>query len=82
MDRVSSCEIYVNQPDTRCFMIEFIHNTWWLDMFRITMVRLQERLQAVCCKSPHAKICNIQLVNAPEDGPLGAETCRATKCYE
>ena len=27
-------------------------------------------------------ICNIQLVNAPEDGPLRSETCRAAKCYE
>ena len=27
-------------------------------------------------------ICNIQLENAPEDGPLRSETCRATKCYE
>ena len=28
------------------------------------------------------QICNIQLVNAPEDGPLRSETCRATKCYD
>ena len=28
------------------------------------------------------QICNIQLENAPEDGPLRSETCRATKCYE
>ena len=48
MDRVSSRNIYVNQPDTQCFMIEFIHNTWWFDMFRTSMVHHQERLQAVC----------------------------------
>ena len=36
--------ITVNQPDTQCFMIEFIHNTWWLDMFRTSMVHPQERL--------------------------------------
>ena len=23
--------LYVNQQDTHCFMIKFIHNTWWLD---------------------------------------------------
>ena len=40
---------YVNQPDTQRFTIEFIHITWWLDMFRTSMVRPQERLQAVCC---------------------------------
>ena len=50
MDRVSSCNIYVVQQDTQCFMIEFIHNTWWLDMFRTSMAHPQERLQAVCCK--------------------------------
>ena len=50
MDRVSSCNIYVIQQDTQCFMIEFIHNTWWLDTFRTSMVHLQERLQDVCCK--------------------------------
>ena len=50
MDRISSCNIYVNQPDTQCFMIEFIHNVWWLDMFRTSLIQLQERLQAVCCE--------------------------------
>ena len=50
MDRVSSCNTYVNQPDTQRFMIEFIHNTWWFDMFRTSMVHQQERLQAVCCE--------------------------------
>jgi hypothetical protein len=50
MDRVSPCNIYVNQPDTQCFMIEFIHNIWWLDMFRTSVVHPQERLQAVCCR--------------------------------
>ena len=47
MDSVSSCNIYVIQQDTQCFMIEFIHNTWWLDMFRTSIVRLQESVQAV-----------------------------------
>ena len=28
-------------------MIEFIRNTWWLDMFPTSMVHPQERLQAV-----------------------------------
>ena len=50
MELVSICNIYVNQPDTQRFMIEFIHNTWWLDMFRTSMVHPQERLQAVCCE--------------------------------
>ena len=43
-------DIYVIQQDTQCFMIEFIPNTWWLDMFRTSMFNPQERLQAVCCK--------------------------------
>ena len=50
MDRVSSCNIYVIQQDTQCFIIEFIRNIWWFDMFWTSMVHLQERLQAVCCK--------------------------------
>ena len=41
--------IYVIQQDTQCFMIEFIHNIWWLDMFRTSIVHPQESLQAVCC---------------------------------
>ena len=61
MDRVSSCYIYVVQQDTQCFMIEFIHNTWWLDMFRTSVVHAQERLQAVCCKSPHTKFATYSL---------------------
>jgi hypothetical protein len=28
-------------------MIEFIHNTWWLDMFRTSLVHPQERFQGV-----------------------------------
>ena len=32
------------------FMVEFIHNIWWLNMFRTPMVHPQERLQAVCCE--------------------------------
>ncbi len=39
MDHVSSCNIYVSQLDTQCFMIKFIHDTWWLDLFRTSMVR-------------------------------------------
>ena len=50
MDRVSSFNIYVIQKDAQYFMIEFIHNTWWIDMFRTSMVDRQERLQAVCCR--------------------------------
>ena len=50
MDRLSSCNIYVIQQDTQCFMITFIHNIWWLDMFRTSIVHPQERFQAVCCK--------------------------------
>ena len=50
MDRASSCNIYVIQQDTQCFMIEFIHNNWWLDMFRTSVFHPQKCLQAVCCK--------------------------------
>ena len=50
MERVSPCNIYVIQQDTQCFIIDFIHNTWWLDMFRTSMVHPQEHLKAVCCK--------------------------------
>ena len=101
MDRVSSCNIYVIQQDTQCFMIKFIHNIWWLDMFRTSIVHPQERFQAVCCKfgtwqsayyltRPDVnavarktyEICNIKVVNTPEDGPLKSEICRATKSYE
>ena len=42
--------IYVIQQDTQCLVIEFIHNTLWLDMIRTSMVHPQERLQAVCCR--------------------------------
>ena len=35
---------YVMQQDRQCFLIEFIHNTWWLDMFWTSMVHPQERL--------------------------------------
>ena len=38
IDRVSSSNIYVIQQDMQCFMVEFIHNIWWLDMFRTSMV--------------------------------------------
>ena len=102
MDRVSSCNIYVIQQDTQCFMIEFIHNTWWIDMFRalngpssgtFTRCMLQIWYVAICvlletsrCYAVYDsityQICNIQLVNAPGDGPLRAETCRSIKRYE
>ena len=59
-DRVSSSNIYVNQPDTQHFMIEFIHNTWRLDMFPTSMVHPQERLQAVCCEYANHHIPNSQ----------------------
>ena len=40
---------YICDPtDTQRFMIKFIHNTWWLDIFRNSVVHLQERfIQAV-----------------------------------
>ena len=60
MDRVSSCNIYVNQPDTQRFMIEFIHNTWRLDVFRTLMVHPQERLKAVCCRFWYVVIHSFQ----------------------
>ena len=33
-------------------------------------------------KLPHTEFATYSLKNAPEDGPLSSETCRATKCYE
>ena len=42
--------MYVIQQETQWFMIEFIHNTWWLDMFRTSVVHPQGRLQAVRSK--------------------------------
>ena len=42
--------ICVIQPDTQCFMSEFIHNTWWLGMFWTSVFHPQERLQAVRCR--------------------------------
>ena len=60
MDRVSSCSICVIQQDTQCFMIEFIHNIWQLNMFRTSMAHPHERFQAVCCnlvrETPHTKL--------------------------
>ena len=50
MDRASSCNMYVIQQDTQCFVIEIIHNTWLLDMFRTSMGHPQERLQFECCE--------------------------------
>ena len=50
VQKVADNNISVIQQDTQCFMIKFIHNTWWLDMFRTSVVHPQGRLQAVCCK--------------------------------
>ena len=49
MDRVSFCNIYVIQQDTQYLMINFIRNIQQLDMFRTSVVHLQERSYAVCC---------------------------------
>ena len=46
----SQHNLHVIQQDKQCFMIEFIHNIWWLEMFRTSIIHLQERFQAVCCK--------------------------------
>ena len=53
--------IYVIKQDRQCFMIEFIHNTWWLDMFRTSTVHPQEPLQAVRCKfgTPYRVILSV-----------------------
>ena len=64
-------------------------------MFRTTPVHLQERfVQAVCadlvCGNtrttrhvlPHTKSANTACKNAPEDGPVRSETCRANICDE
>ena len=60
--RVYQINIYVIQPDTQCFMIEFIHNNWWLDMLRTSMVHPSFFLQPhniwtyrVVRKIPHTK---------------------------
>ena len=37
--RYSGKHIYVNQLDTQCFMIEFIHNTW----FTSSMLRIRNK---------------------------------------
>ena len=49
MDRVSFCNIYVIQKDTQYLMINFIHNIQQLNVFRTSIVHLQERSYAVCC---------------------------------
>ena len=67
MDRVSPCNIYVNQPDTQNAVLPT--TAQHLDVSSST-------------QNTTYQICNIQLENAPEDGPLRSETCRATKCYE
>ena len=45
MDRVSFFNIYVIQQDTQYFMINFIN----INIFRTSIVHLQERCYAVCC---------------------------------
>ena len=49
MDRVSFCNISVIQQDTQYLLINFIHNIQSLNMFRTSIVHLQERSYAVCC---------------------------------
>ena len=49
MDRVSFCNIPVIQQDTQYLMINLIHNIQQLNMFRTSIVHLQERSYAVCC---------------------------------
>ena len=49
MDRVSFCNVYVIQQDTQYLMINFFHNIQWLNMFRASVVHLQESSYAVCC---------------------------------
>jgi hypothetical protein len=56
--------VIVIQKDTKCFMIEFIHNPWWLDMIRTSMGHPQGRLQAVCCK--FGKCWNINEVHTSD----------------
>ena len=48
------------------------------------ILRTTRYVQMLCGyrKNCTYQICNIQLENAPEDGPLRSETCRTTKCYE
>ena len=50
----SKCKILYNdisvmQQDTQYLMINFIHNIQRLNMFRTSIVHLQERSYAVCC---------------------------------
>ena len=52
-----SCDIYVTQPDTECFVIKFIHNIWWLDMFRTSMVHPQERFTGYMLQIWYVVIC-------------------------
>ena len=43
------CNVYVIQQDTQYLMIKFIHNIQQLNMFRTSIVHLQERPYAVRC---------------------------------
>jgi hypothetical protein len=84
---VSSCNLYVIQLDRQYSLINFIHNTYWLNMFRTSTVHLQERFSSSCklqiwyvvfCvrKIQHTKFATYSLrKNAPEDGLLRSETC-------
>ena len=79
----SLTHIYVVQQDTHCFVIEFIRNIWWLDMFRTSLVHSQERLQAYAANL----VCGILRTTRYVQMLCGcsfarSETCRATKCYE
>ena len=59
---------------------------WYVSISPVVM-RVKEELQFF--RHPHNNRtyrdipnCNIQHKNAPEDGLLTFETCRATECYE
>ena len=43
--------------DKQCFMIEFIHNIWWLDMFPTSMVHPQERFQSCMLQIWYVVFC-------------------------
>ena len=43
MDRLSFCNISVIQQDTQYLMSKFIHNIQQLNMFRTSIVHIQER---------------------------------------
>ena len=47
--RKKNCNISVIQQDAQYLMINFIRNIQYLNMFRVSIVHLQERSYAVCC---------------------------------